>query len=115
MSRKGSASWIDVKPAVKQAAMTALSGAAEYVLQKANTRVPLDEGSLQRSGIVSMDNGDKPVAHISYDTPYAKRLHEHPEYNFQNGRQGKWLETTIEQEKDKVNDYLKREIGRVLK
>jgi len=29
---------------------------------------------------------------VSYDTPYAARLHEHPEYNFQNGRQGKYLE-----------------------
>ena len=34
------------------------------------------------------------MSRIYYDTPYAARLHEHPEYNFQHGRKGKWLENT---------------------
>ncbi|MHB8061257.1 MAG: hypothetical protein ACYDG2_01280, partial [Ruminiclostridium sp.] len=37
---------------------------------------------------------------ISYDTPYARRLYWHPEYNFRTDKnasaQGKWLQTYID-------------------
>lgn len=105
--------WKDLKPSVRQAATRALGDAAEFLLQEANKTVPHDEGHLQRSGLVSISQTEA-VAHVSYDTPYARRLHEHPEYNFQKGRRGKWLESTINEQSDKVVDYLKRELGRVL-
>lgn len=100
--------WKNMKPEVKQAGMRALGDAAEFILGESNKTVPLDEGNLQRSGIVSLSDTDA-QANISYDTPYARRLHEHPQYNFQNGRRGKWLEKTIEENGDKVRDYLARE------
>lgn len=33
---------------------------------------------------------------ISHNTPYAHRLHEHPEYKFQKGRKGKYLTDPLE-------------------
>lgn len=51
--------------------------------------VPHDEGTLQNSGTVEvMPNGD---VVLGYHTPYAARLHEHPEYRFQKGRKGKYI------------------------
>jgi hypothetical protein len=103
------AKWIDLRPEVKQASMKALSDGAEYLLQEANKGVPIKEGHLQRSGIVSMDQ-TKPVANISYDTPYAVRLHEHPNYNFHNGRRGKWLELTVQEKGAKVKDFIAKRL-----
>lgn len=71
-----------------------LRDAAEYLLDEANKIVPHDEGNLQSTGLPSVDP-QKLEAVVSYDTPYARRLHEHPEYNFQKGRKGKWLEITF--------------------
>jgi hypothetical protein len=76
-------------------------------LQESNKIVPHDEGTLERSGNTDVHVSTKGVdASVYYDTPYAVRLHEHPEYTFQNGRQGKWLESTIEKNQDKVKEYL---------
>lgn len=56
--------------------------------------VPHDEGTLQNSGTVEvMPNGD---VVLGYHTPYAARLHEHPEYRFQKGRKGKYISDPIE-------------------
>lgn len=57
-------------------------------------QVPLDKGTLEHTLAVDAE-GD--IAAISYDTPYAVKMHEHPEYHFQRGRKGKYLE-------DPVND-----------
>jgi hypothetical protein len=61
-------------------------------------QVPFDIGTLR-------DSWDtKPIAdretigfQMSYNTPYAARLHEHPEYKFKNGRKAKYLEQPIEE------------------
>jgi hypothetical protein len=53
--------------------------------------VPLDEGTLERSGVASVD----PLAltaSVSYDTPYAVRQHEDMTLRHPNGRQPKYLE-----------------------
>lgn len=56
--------------------------------------VPHDEGTLQNSGAVEvMPNGD---VVLGYHTPYAARLHEHPEYRFQKGRKGKYISDPLE-------------------
>lgn len=62
------------------------------VLRLSQIEVPHDEGSLQNSGTVeTIDN----VVIVGYHEPYAARLHEHPEYNFQKGRKGKYLSDPI--------------------
>jgi hypothetical protein len=32
---------------------------------------------------------------VGYHTPYAARLHEHPEYKFQKGRKAKYLQDPL--------------------
>lgn len=67
---------------------------ADEVLRLSQEEVPHDEGTLQNSGAVEqLPNGD---VIVGYHTVYAARLHEHPEYNFQKGRKGKYLEDPID-------------------
>lgn len=56
-------------------------------------QVPHDLGILQTSAS-NQDKDDKSVT-IGFNTEYAARLHEHPEYNFQKGRKAKYLEDPI--------------------
>ena len=96
MRKKTTMEWnaSEVKRQINREAQRALKDAGEHILEQANRRIPHDEGILQNSGDVSVD-GRNLEGYVSYDTPYAIRLHEHPEYNFQKGREGKWLENTI--------------------
>lgn len=69
-----------------------LSILGEHVLAISNDRVPLDEATLQRSGVVNVD----PVtlaANITYDTEYAVRQHEDLTLVHPNGRRAKFLES----------------------
>lgn len=62
-------------------------------MRLSQVEVPHDEGTLQNSGTVEvMPNGD---VVMGYHTPYAARLHEHPEYHFQKGRKGKYISDPI--------------------
>jgi hypothetical protein len=90
-----------VKKLLDKKGATALMDAAEVILEEANRAVPLDESTLMKSGETSVDIRTHEAA-ISYDTPYAVRLHEHPEYNFQGGRRGKWLELTLKEQSQRV-------------
>ena len=58
------------------------------LLRLSQREVPHDKGTLQNSGTVEAVGGD---ILVGYHTPYAHRLHEHPEYRFQKGRKGKYL------------------------
>jgi hypothetical protein len=99
---------------IKSVENQALFEAAEYVLETANRTVPHQDGDLERSGKTSVDEKGRQAA-VSYDTPYARRLHEHPEYNFQGKGRGKWLELTMTEEKRKVRQYLKDSISKGFK
>jgi hypothetical protein len=93
-----------------EASKKAISDALEYILQESNKIVPHDEGTLQRSGDIDVEETSSGTSgSVYYDTPYAVRLHEHPEYNFQDGRQGKYLEKTVNRERATVLDYLAKE------
>ena len=56
--------------------------------------VPKQTGELERSSFVDTKTPRK--ARIVFDTPYARRLYWHPEYNFRRDKnanaQGKWME-----------------------
>jgi hypothetical protein len=87
-------SGADVKRKVDVQRRQALSDSAEFGLSRANDSVPLEEGTLARSGSTDVDDD---TAVISYDTAYAIRLHENPQYNFKHGRRGKWLELALQE------------------
>ncbi len=65
---------------------------ATEILRLSGFEVPHDTGLLQSSGSVE-DRRDESV--VGYNKVYAARLHEHPEYRFQKGRKGKYLEDPI--------------------
>lgn len=105
--------WTDVTPRIRTAGREALFDVLEYLLDESNKIVPHDKGDLQASGQVSIDP-NKLIGSVSYNTPYAIRLHEHPEYKFQKGRQGKWLEKTFKAKKSKVQQYMRDRIASAL-
>lgn len=80
---------------VERAGREGVEAAAHRILARANEHVPYREGELEASGKVTVDGSE---AAISYDTVYAARLHQHPEYNFQGKGQGRWLLNAVEQD-----------------
>ena len=73
---------------------------ATEILRLSGFEVPHDKGLLQNSGNVE-DHSDHSI--VGYNKVYAARLHEHPEYRFQKGRKGKYLEDPI---KGNLNIFL---------
>jgi len=100
--------------AARKAAMTAIRQCARDLLGEANDKCPHNEGTLMRSGVWSTDEGTLEGA-VSYDTPYAVRLHEHPEYNFQQGKEGKWLENAANRRSQDYLDWISKAIDEALK
>lgn len=68
--------------------------AAEHILAEATDLVPIEDGTLQRSGTVSIDGVGKTAA-VSYDTPYAVRQHEEINWRHDPGRRAKFLEAPM--------------------
>ena len=87
--------WHGVKIAsvVEGASRRSVKNGAEAILAEAQKRVPLDVGTLMGTGRVDVDGTE---AAVSYNTVYAAKLHQHPEYSFQNGREGRWLQNAVE-------------------
>ncbi|MFD3574773.1 minor capsid protein [Streptomyces sp. NPDC058644] len=81
----------------RRLASEGLQRALEHTLGEANKLVPLDEGTLRRSGRVDVDglNGA-----ISYDTVYAVRQHEELTWKHLPGRQAKYLEQPMNSERE---------------
>lgn len=75
--------------------------------------VPKQNGPLEESGFVDTSQLNKLIVSIVFDTPYARRLYWHPEYNFRTDKnvnaQGKWMQTYIDgDKKDFIKDtYMK--------
>lgn len=90
-----------VEDSVRGAATRGLHLAAEHVLTEANDRVPIEEGTLQRSGRASSDPEEVRAA-VSYDTPYAVPVHEDMAARHDDGRTAKWLELTLAEQADTV-------------
>lgn len=109
--------WKDDKR--KQASMTvhnaaakALGEFAEGLLTMANSKVPIEEGTLERSGDTDLDRKAL-KATISYDTPYAVRQHEDTRLRHDAGREAKWLEHTLKSNSSKLGPFVADRIKRV--
>lgn len=83
----------DVMKALHRGTLEGLRLAGEHILNLSNQRVPLEEGTLERSGVVT-DDGKGAVA-ISYDTPYAVPQHERMDFRHAAGRTAKYLELAV--------------------
>ncbi|MGO4543230.1 hypothetical protein AB4Z29_00320 [Paenibacillus sp. 2TAB23] len=68
--------------------------------------VPKQTGELERSVFIDESQSKKGKVTLIYDTPYARRLYFHPEYNFRRDKnrnaQGLWLEAWANGKKDNV-------------
>jgi hypothetical protein len=71
----------------------ALQNMGEELLSDANKQVPVESGALKSSGDVKKSGSNS--VEVGYHTVYAARLHEHPEFNFKNGKKGKYLEDPL--------------------
>lgn len=92
----------------------ALDDFAEHVLGVSNTYVPLEEGTLERSGNVDTDFA-KLKSTITYDTPYAEVQHEDTTLRHDNGRRAKYLETALNEEADKMVPFIGSRVRGVLR
>ncbi|MFJ5259089.1 minor capsid protein [Streptomyces sp. NPDC088387] len=81
----------------RRLAQDGLRRALEHILAESKKLVPLDEGTLERSGKVDIDGLD---GSISYDTPYARRQHEELTWRHAPGRSAKYLEKPMNSERD---------------
>ncbi|MDR6867682.1 hypothetical protein J2Y69_002286 [Microbacterium resistens] len=88
--------------------------AAERGVALAVDRSPWDQGTLAGAHTVERATDPEEGATIVVDTPYAARLHEHPEYNFQTdsnpNAQGKWVENAMVENKGELGDIIRREV-----
>lgn len=88
-----------------------LGKAAEHLLGESRKRVPIEEGTLERSGVASVDEGNLQAA-VSYDTVYAARQHEETTWRHDPGRTSKYLEGPFEEEHNTMMGLVAAEIRR---
>lgn len=82
-----------IEAAIARAAERAVLLGAEHVLGESDKVVPIEEGTLSRSGAASAETqGRTAVGAVSYATPYAVRQHEELDYRHDAGRTAKYLE-----------------------
>lgn len=93
-------------------AIRGLSISAELVLTRSRALVPNDEGTLERSGVASLDERTMTAA-VSYDTPYAVRQHEIP-MRHQDGRTDKYLERPWRSSRRDVAKILQTQIKKAM-
>lgn len=99
----------EAKEAYKKATNKALGQAAELLLTEANRGVPIEEGTLERSGSTSLDE-EASVAVVAYDTPYAVDQHEKTWLRHDEGRRAKWLQLALQENSKALIDFIGDEI-----
>lgn len=96
----------------KRKAATGLRLAAEHILQVSKTQVPLEEGTLERSGKATVDE-TRLEATVSYDTVYAVRQHEELTWRHPiPGRKAKYLEDPMRTERDRALEIIAAQLRR---
>ena len=81
----------NLKQMVAESAVAAVADIAEWVLGEAIQQVPHEDGDLQASNKISIDEENK-LAAVSFDTPYAVVQHEDMTFKHDAGRKAKYLE-----------------------
>lgn len=103
-----------ITKAERAGAVRGLKLAAEHLLEVSRSLVPIEEGTLERSGVASVDERDLRAA-VAYDTPYAVRQHEELDWRHDEGRQAKYLEGPMGTEQRAMRDIIAAEIRRSLR
>jgi len=131
-----------IKEAVKiaeEAGLKALRTGAEAILTEAIDETPIDTGTLRRSGTVTVGalpdgaqvyeaaesgsemknafpgpEGKEKAVYISFNTPYARRMHEDLGYTPKRGGGPKYLESPFNRNKKKVLQYAEKQVKKAL-
>lgn len=103
-----------VQAAERAGAVRGLALAAEHLLQASRLQVPIEEGTLERSGVASVDPASLRAA-VSYDTPYAVRQHEDLALSHDDGRKAKYLEDPARDEAETMRALIAAQIRRALR
>lgn len=98
-----------IKASKRDAAARGLRKGAEHVLQVSRERVPIEEGTLERSGQASVDEQHLRAA-VSYNTKYAVKQHEDMTLHHDAGREAKYLERPMASERDVVRRLIADEM-----
>jgi len=93
-----------VTPKMDAGAGKGAGRAADELLRLSLAQVPFDTGHLQSTGKKTQKDLESSVG---YNTPYAVRVHEHPEFRFQRGRKGKYLEDPLKNNTSVFMDIIK--------
>lgn len=96
------------------AAARGLGKAAEHVLGEARKEVPHEEGTLERSGVASVEDATLTAA-VSFDTKYAVVQHEDMTFQHDEGRKAKYLEDPMNREGPTALAIVATEIRRSLR
>lgn len=102
----------ELREKIKAAKVKSAHNVAEEVMRLSQMEVPHDTGMLQNSGAIQ-DKDDEVI--VGYNKVYAARLHEHPEYHFQKGRKGKYLEDPIKRNLDVFRKYFGEQLVSIIK
>lgn len=90
--------------------------AAERLLTLSVDKAPAENLHLIGSGQVEPATDPEEGAGVIFDTPYAARLHEHPEYNFSKkvnpNAQGKYVEEPAVEHRKELGDIIREEVRR---
>ncbi|MDJ1136216.1 hypothetical protein [Streptomyces iconiensis] len=88
--------------------------AVEHLLQVSRARVPIEEGTLERSGTATVDESSLTGA-VAYDTPYAVRQHEDMTLRHDSGRSAKYLEQPLGEEAATMQQIIAAQVRRALR
>jgi hypothetical protein len=103
----------EIKAALAEASFDGLLLAAEHLLQVSSDLAPHEEGELERSGDISEDEDGQQVA-VYFDRPYAAVQHERLDYRHDEGKQAKYLEQPMHEEKDTLIGIIAKAAGKPL-
>jgi hypothetical protein len=102
----------EIDDRVEAAAGQGLRLGAEHVLQKSREVVPLEEGTLERSGTASQEGLEAAVSYNAH--PYDVIQHERLDFRHANGRTAKYLEGPLNAERDTVGEIIATQLRRAL-
>ena len=88
--------------------------AAEHLLAESQRLIPIEEATLERSGVASVDEA-KGQAAVSYDTVYAAIQHEALDFRHDPGRSAKYLELPFVAERETMKALIAAQIRRSLR
>lgn len=95
-------------------ALRGLRLAVEYLLEESRQLVPIEEGTLERSGTATVDEGSLTGA-VAYDTPYAVAQHERLDYQHDAGRTAKYLERPLLDGQQTMREIIAAQVRRALR